>query len=758
MISLFSCNKDEQSSTVSNSPEEEEVSLDDPFIETLEAISTENNKFVTLSGRALANDQQVSSHGFEQGLDSLLSFDLKTINLGPLQTDGIYQFGIEDSLIVNGRYFFKAFISFNGKKKYGEVQSFLYNNGMAPMINSVSPELVHLGDTIAIRGEHFDDNTTQTKIKFSGNQSQIVSLTDSIIESIVPQHLSFPSPEIIVENSNGSGTLSNLNLYKPEINSVTPSNGIIGDTISIIGNHFDLQLSGNKVFIGNAQAEVIEASRTIIKAIVPKEVPSATEKIKVIAQVQEVIYEENFQLTAPSINSFSPAMATFGDQISIIGDNFALLASENKVYFDNVEAKVVNAKKDEIIVIVPDNLEKNTNSIRVAAQFQENVAPFKFNLTPPEISVVPTTSFANKELTIEGAYFHPDKNINIVTFEDTEAKIISGNRDSLTVTVPWGPYPRRKAKVKIQLLDLVVEHEIDLTILDKWIMISNTLPFHYYRSINNAAVAQGSAFVIAQDKNATSGEAYLWKLNSDNLSWEKSSLPFDPKWTGKLMTNGNFLYMYTANTTNDFWQYNPSTSSWSQKSSFIGNRRDGAAQFSINGDVFLGIGSDFEPYREVAYTDFYKYSPTSDSWTEVSSLPFDIWGGQIRTETANFSIDDIGYITGGARNTGDYDSWSYKASTDTWTQIADFPYAANYSVGFNLNGSGYVSGVGYNGLESWRYDAVADEWIQSDDTGKPRAGHFSFELNGRAYIGGSGWPVGSGADAAQFDLFEYVPE
>ncbi|NAS10529.1 IPT/TIG domain-containing protein [Poritiphilus flavus] len=752
VIVFYSCAKDGEDE-VSGGLENR-----DPEVETLDAIRRDENRLITLSGKANSNNNNIDDHGFDFARDSLFSKDKQSSNLGELTSDGTYQSPVEELLQDNGRYYFRAFIAYQNQQKYGSVKSFIYNNGLAPSIDSVSSRYGHLGDTLTFYGKQFNDNISNIKVSFSSYYSEVLTASDSVLTCVIPNFTQGKKPIIALENSNGISNFSDFELYTPQIETVDPIEAVAGDTITLSGNHFDTRLSGNRLSVGGVPSEIVDAERTTLKFVVPQELASQSESIKLMAQNQEITYSENLRLAAPEINSFSPETATFGDQIKITGNNFARLASANKVYFGEVEAKVVNAEKDELIVIVPDDLEMSTELLKIEAQFQVDISETPFNLTPPQISFVPNEFYANSELNIEGAYFHPDPNKNLILFEETEARIISGDRNSLTVTAPWGPYPRRKTKVKIKLLDLEVEYDIDLTLLDKWIMVSDSLPFYYYRSLNNAAVAQGSVFIIARDKDNSSGGYFLWKLTFDDLTWEKSALPFDLKWSGKLVSNDQNLYVYTATAENEFWEYDPLTEIWTKKGSFIGNRRDYPAQFSINEDIYIGIGSDFEPYTNIAYTDFYKYIPGTDSWVQISDLPLDEWGGKHRTETANFSVGGIGYITGGARNTGDYDSWSFNPATDTWTQIADFPYAASYTVGFALNGSGYVTGTGYSGKESWRYDISTNSWIQSDDIGRPRGGHFSFVLNGRAYVGGSGWPVGSGADAAQFELFEYVPD
>ena len=90
-------------------------------------------------------------------------------------------------------------------------------------------------------------------------------------------------------------------------------------------------------------------------------------------------------------------------------------------------------------------------------------------------------------------------------------------------------------------------------------------------------------------------------------------------------------------------------------------------------------------------------------WNQISDLPFDIWGGHRRTGMASFVINNIAYLAGGAYNTGDIDAWSYSSNSDSWEQIADFPVINKESVGFQINGLGYVTGGGWGSKynKSW---------------------------------------------------------
>lgn len=741
----------------SSDDEENKPQTLEPEVFTVNA-TIGTNGGVNLLGNYNSNGNSISEIGFEYSSDSL--FNNRIVLNSKLGSNDEIEYFIANGIEENIKYFYKAFANSSGESFFGDTRSFISDGSVAPEINSISNDFGHIADTLEIYGKYFKNNNYQTFVDFSNINGQIISLNDTIIKCKVPTNINNVINDVRVRVDNRADSYSSFTLFEPIIETIIPITGVIGDTLSINGNHFDCVNSRNKVFFGNTQSKVIESNRESIKVVVPENIESPAELIKLNAQLQEVINNTSFRLSAPEINSISPLNATFRDEITITGNNFDFEISRNKVYFGNIEATITYADKNTLIVTVPDDLESSSEPIKVVAQLQEVVFNDKFQLMPPEISFVPENVNANQDITIQGAYFHPILDRNNVTIEDIEVNLTSGNNESLDTKIPLGPFPKRKALVKIQLLDYIVEYGIELNILDKWVMVSDNLPFRFNRSVNNAVVAQNQAFVIATSADELGGTAtyYLWKFNPMDLSWEQSDVPFTMNWSAVSVSNGNKIYVYNAQSDNGFWEFDPITEQWNQVTAYPGARRDYPTHFSINGDIYIGMGADFEPYTSIIYGDFYKYSPTTNSWTPIADFTYQNYN--LRTGTSTFTINDIAYIGNGATNTGMIDYWSYHPNTDKWTRIADFNDSRTYTASFELNGFGYVTGGtptgGSNRKDCWRYDPSLDIWTQIDDIGHiQRAGHFSFSLNGRAYIGGGGIYASGGSTG--YDLYEFIP-
>lgn len=676
---FFSCKKDKSE----NNPQDIE-----PEVVTLSATLGANGG-VNLSGSYIPKENSISEIGFEYALDSL--FNNRIILNSELNSNYEIKYFLANGIEENVKYFYKAFVKSSSETFYGNTSSFISDGSVAPQIISISDEFGHIADTLEIYGKYFKDENYQTFVDFSNINGQIISLNDTIIKCKIPTNINNKINDVKVRIDNRADTYSSFTLFEPTIESINPILGVIGDTISINGTHYDIVHSRNKALFGNTVSTIIESSREIIKTVVPENIESPSETISINAQLQNAVYiTSNFQLAAPEIRSISPLNATFRDEITITGNNFDFEISRNKVYFGNIEATISYADKNTIKVLVPDDLESSSEQIKVIAQLQEVVYSENFQLLPPEITFAPQDVYANQDITIQGVNFHPVKDKNIVTIEDIEVNIISGNSEIIDTKIPFGPFPRRKAIVKIQLLDLIIEYEIELNILDKWVMVSDNLPFRFNRSVNNAVVVNNEAYVIAFSKDLYDETLYLWKLDQNDLSWEQSTLPFSMKSIGAAVTNKNKIYVYTAESDNSFWEFDPLSQQWSQLAAYPGARRDYPTHFSINDNIYIGMGADFEPYRSVPYGDFYKYSPATNTWTQIADFTYKNYF--MRTETSTFTINNIAYVGNGATNTGMVDYWSYHPNTNEWIRIADFNDARRYTGSFDLNGFGYVTG------------------------------------------------------------------
>jgi len=138
----------------------------------------------------------------------------------------------------------------------------------------------------------------------------------------------------------------------------------------------------------------------------------------------------------------------------------------------------------------------------------------------------------------------------------------------------------------------------------------------------------------------------------------------------------------------DWWEYDSTVDSWTKKADFAGGgtARLMAVGFSIGSKGYVGTGGDSVT---VGYLkDFWEYDPTSNSWGQKTDF-----GGLGRVNAVGFSIGSKGYIgTGFAAQVMERkDFWEYDPQTigikeeEEKNQISVFPNPFHELVNISIN-------------------------------------------------------------------------
>lgn len=107
--------------------------------------------------------------------------------------------------------------------------------------------------------------------------------------------------------------------------------------------------------------------------------------------------------------------------------------------------------------------------------------------------------------------------------------------------------------------------------------------------------------------------------------------------------DGNYL--------KDFYEYNPETDKWNQKTSVRGQKRREAAAFVINGKGYVITGEN----NGVYINDFWEYDPVADLWEEKTSFE-----GSGKIEAIAFTIGNRGFVTTGRSSSYYFDDiWGF---------------------------------------------------------------------------------------------------
>jgi N-acetylneuraminic acid mutarotase len=183
---------------------------------------------------------------------------------------------------------------------------------------------------------------------------------------------------------------------------------------------------------------------------------------------------------------------------------------------------------------------------------------------------------------------------------------------------------------------------------------------------------------------------------------------------------------------NDLWEYDPATQTWSQKADFVGESRRQAVAFTLNDLAYVGTGQSATGLKK----DFYKYDATNNVWTAVADF-----GGTPRRQAVSFVIGAHGYVATGDDGVARNDMWQYSPLTDTWVQKANFAGDPRSGAsGWSIGNSGFVA-LGEDATSNyrkdvWQYYYYSNSWVQrSDFPSSARKNATAFVIDNVAYVG-----------------------
>lgn len=542
-------------------------------------------------------------------------------------------------------------------------------------------------------------------------------------------------------------TFSGKGSKAPELISVTPGSGIIGDTIIIKGKYFSNNLKSCSVFFGNNAATLISSAIDDLTVVVPY---CQTPTVKIRVAISGIISANtlDFNILKPIPLAISPLSGTFGDIVTLSGTYLPTDTSFFDVFFNNAKAELTEISETNYKVRVPG--ENNISPAIITIRFYDNyVYADKFILEQAVIDdVSPAVIQRWEPIIITGKNFNPYPVMNLVEIGGHKTTVSSSTANEITVDLPSGITLGNHQVVVTTIAGSPVIWDGYLEVTTQWVRMAD------FASTGRVAAAGFS--VGGKIYYGTGLEPYLqpmkdfWVYDPATNKWaRKADFPLLITYATGLSINGKgYLAMgkhnsYYYNTIreydsgSDLWNYrslnpgpassmdspgfvingiayipaagqmyayDPVTNQWTKKSypEALGYFGGGAA-FSINGKGYFGIGWVEESGGNV--NDFYEYDPVTDAWTKKASFP-----GVLRNNTTSFALPNgKGYAGMGFSDVkGIYfnDMWEYDPVSDTWTRIEDFPGTPRFGARAIVNGSdAYIIG-GYGGIyekDMWRF-------------------------------------------------------
>ncbi|MFQ5601728.1 MAG: FG-GAP-like repeat-containing protein [bacterium] len=303
------------------------------------------------------------------------------------------------------------------------------NSAPVPVITAINPTSGVIGSGVTITGNRF---TGVNAVTFNGTPAAVFTIfSDTQIIAEVP--VGATTGPITVTNADGSDTSTQTFtvLLPPLITSFTPTNGPVGTTVTVTGNHFNgaAQVSFN----GTLATSFTIISNNELRAVVPS--GATTGKIRVANNAGTGSSNADFTVTfVPQITSFTPNSGAVGTSVTISGFNFT---STFDVAFNGVTAPgFTMVSNTEIRATVPVGATTGKISITNLDGTGSSTSDFQVIVPPIIASFSPTAGVVGSEVTVTGTNLN---GVNQVGFNGTPVTNFTLDSNSqLRATVPNG--------------------------------------------------------------------------------------------------------------------------------------------------------------------------------------------------------------------------------------------------------------------------------------------------------------------------------
>ncbi len=212
------------------------------------------------------------------------------------------------------------------------------------------------------------------------------------------------------------------------------------------------------------------------------------------------------------------------------------------------------------------------------------------------------------------------------------------------------------------------------------------------RSFGIGAVADSLAY-IGFGASTTQYLRDFWSFDASDSSWTRlADCPCVGRRHPAMIAIGNRIYVGLGDGSTgdlrDWWMYNITTNSWTQTANFPGVGRHHPFMFNAGGKVFAGLGHSG---RNV-YRDWYKLDTAGNTWSIMTIFP-----GQARVAGTQFDANGYGYVLSGDGSNHSFmatgEMWRYNPSSDAWTQLTSHPGRSKWAPGsFIINNEVYFFG------------------------------------------------------------------
>lgn len=314
---------------------------------------------------------------------------------------------------------------------------------------------------------------------------------------------------ILATSCNDEDQVVNLKNEDPDmtITNISPTNGYIGNELTIYGADFGVSEDLLKVRIGNTPVEVISCEDKVIVVKISEGVTTGKISLEVLGQkyLSDFIFDV---LGQPGVTSIEPSAAFVGDEVIFRGHDFGTEKSRIKVLFNGVEssAEIITCENEEFKVKVPANA--------LTGPIQLDISTFANMNIPNDFTVIdratltglsPAKGYKGGEVTITGTDFGIQGEKSKVLFGAEVAEIVSWEDEKIVVKVPEGLEEDLEVAVEVTTQYETIGTTLAFTVLIPPV-ISNVTPEQFYIGNEINVTGTGLLDIKQEDMQILFGE------------------------------------------------------------------------------------------------------------------------------------------------------------------------------------------------------------------------------------------------------------
>ncbi|OKL38571.1 DUF7619 domain-containing protein [Pontibacter flavimaris] len=303
-----------------------------------------------------------------------------------------------------------------------------------PAITAFEPAAGKYGTEVTITGNRFAGIAADNKVYLNGTAATVVSATYSELRVLVPEGAATGALKIITPDGGVTATES-FEIYQPPVlNSFSPAEGMVGNIVNLHGLLLQPELI-EAVTLGNLDCEIVHHDGNLVAVKVPAGAETGTFAIRTkggeveSASAYTVWYN-------PVISSLSKESGIVGSTFTIRGENFTADKARINVLLGLVQAQVLEASPQHLLVQVPEQAESDiliveTPGGSAIGKFQVIPGPRFTAMQPAQGSVGTVVEISGQHFGIMGLQ---DK----IAFNGQEALVLEASGDKYKVQVPRG--------------------------------------------------------------------------------------------------------------------------------------------------------------------------------------------------------------------------------------------------------------------------------------------------------------------------------